>query len=82
MQDWKELPSESPTLKFKRILVEKGTVHAEIITELILEMVGPIISDFATGIHSFQTESRNLSCKKSKARKLLETIITSTQGLH
>ena len=33
-----------------------------------------------TGINRFQTDSSNLSCKKSKAWKLLKTIINSKQG--
>ena len=42
-------------------------VRAEIITELILERVGPVIlKTFFTGIKSFQTDPSNLSCKKSK----------------
>ena len=53
---------------------------AEIIAELIPERVGPVINNsFFTGINNFQTDSSNLSCKKSKAWKLLETIINSKQ---
>ena len=37
--------------------------------------------DLFTGIHCFRTDSSNLSCKKGKAWKLLETIINSRQGL-
>ena len=46
------------------------TVLAKIMTELILERAGPVILRFSTGIDSVHTD---LSCKKSKARKLLET---------
>ena len=50
------------------------TVRAEIITELILERAGPVISKYLfTGINRFRTDSTNFSCKKSKAWKLLET---------
>ena len=37
--------------------------------------------DCFTGIHTFQTDSSSLSCKKNKAWKLLETIINFRQGL-
>ena len=58
------------------------TVRAESITESIPERAGPVIyKSFFTGINNFQTDSSNLSCKKSKAWKLLETIIHSKQGL-
>ena len=60
---------------------QKSTVRAEIITELILKRADPIIfNDLFTGINRFQTDSSNLSCKRSKAWKLLETIINSKQG--
>ena len=44
----------------------ESTVRAESIAELILEKAGPVIFEvFFSG--SFQTDSSNLSCKKSKA---------------
>ena len=44
------------------------TVRAAIITELILERAGPIIFEtFLMRINSFQTDSNDFSCKKSKA---------------
>ena len=59
------------------------TVCAEIITELILmKSTGPSFHDFFTGMnYSFQTDSGNLSCKKSNTCKSLETKIVSRQGL-
>ena len=47
---------------------KSDTVRTEMITELILESAGPLIfKTFLTGTNSFQTDSSNLSCKKSKA---------------
>ena len=48
--------------------LKHSTVCAESITELILERAGPVIlKTFFTGINRFQTDSSNLSSKKSKA---------------
>ena len=67
----------------RRIVVKfyGRTVHAEIITEKILERAGPaIFQNFLLEFKSFQTDSRHLSCKKSKAWKLLQTIINSRRA--
>ena len=64
----------------KLLLWSLFTVRAEIITELILERAGPVISKIFTGMNGFQTVSDNLSCE-NKAWKLLETIINSREGL-
>ena len=54
----------------------------DIITELILKLrADPVVVKTFTGTKSFQTDSSNLSCKKSKSWKLLEMIINSRQGL-
>ena len=58
------------------------TVIAEIITELILERAGPVIFEtFLLESKALRLISSNLSCKKSKASKLLVTIINSRQAL-
>ena len=45
---------------------------------LILQRADLVIFDF---FNCFQTDFSNLSCKKSKTRRLLETITNSKQGL-
>ena len=62
-------------------ILDTITVRAKIIAELILERVDPVILRSVTGITSSRTDSNNFSCKKSKAWKLLETMINSKQGL-
>ena len=60
------------------------TVCVESITELILERAGPVIfKTFLLELRAFRLipVTSNLSCKKSKTRKLQETIIGSSQGL-
>ena len=54
------------------------TVRAETITEFIQEKAGPVI--FKTALPELKA-FRHLSCKKSKAWKLLETITNSREGL-
>ena len=57
-----------PKIFRQELFVPNGTVRARTITELIVERAGPVIlKTFVTGIHSFQTDSSNLSCKRSEA---------------
>ena len=63
---WRRFPHYCPRRNYYWINSEKGGSSN--------------FQDLFTGINRFQTDSSNLSCERSKAWKLLETIINSKQG--
>ena len=66
----------------KQLLTESYvTVRAKTILYQFWKGRAQFFLRFFAGSTRFQTDSSNLSCKKSNARKLLETIINSRQGL-